>query len=140
MTISSESIINGEQEDFLEQASCTIVGVFDGHLYEGRINEFFAWLHQSFKSDLKLSFNSWAFGKLEVLDTRAMSVRIASAADIIVMAASDQSAMPEQMKRWLESVMREQRESRALLIGLDDQPVHPPQGVIHCVGSSNKKL
>jgi Protein of unknown function (DUF2934) len=120
MTISSESIINGEQEDILERPSRSIVAIYDGHVYESRVNELFGWLHHSFKADLKLSFNSWAFGKLEVLDSRAMSVRTASAADVIIIAANDQCPLPDQMKRWLETVMREQRAARALLVGLDD--------------------
>jgi hypothetical protein len=85
-----------------------------------QVNQAFAWLHQCFRADLRMSFKAWTFQKLvSALDIRAMSVRIGKEADLIIIATSCAEPLPDHIKRWLDSMTRPQREDRALVLALE---------------------
>lgn len=98
----------------------SVVAILDGHQAEMRVQEAFRWLRESFNGDVKMHFNAWNFCKLEVLDTRAMSVRIGASADIIMIAVTGAASVPDHVQRWIESIYQQQRQNRALLIALED--------------------
>ena len=85
-----------------------------------QVNQAFAWLHQCFRADLRMSFKAWTFEKLvSALDIRAMSVRIGTEADMIIIATSRAEPLPDHIKRWLDSITWQQREDRALVLALE---------------------
>ncbi len=118
---SGQATKNDSRDGDLSQRSLSVVAIYEGYQAEMRVNQAFAWLHHSFRSDLRISFNSWNFGKLEAaLDTRAMSIRIGRAAEMIIIATSCVRPLPDQIRRWMEDILGQQREERALLVALED--------------------
>jgi|GEM_PF-986205 len=97
----------------------SVIAIHDGYQAEMQVNRTFAWLHQSFRDDLRMSFNAWTFEKLvATLVTRAMSVRIGTEANMIIIATSSAKPLPEHIKRWLDSISWQPREDRALVLSL----------------------
>jgi hypothetical protein len=102
-------------------APFSAIAIHDGYQAEMQVNHAFTWLHQSFRADLRMSFNSWSFEKLvAALDIRAMSVRMGSEADVIILSTTSDEPLPDHIKRWLDSINCQQRDQRALLIALGD--------------------
>ncbi len=107
-------------------ASFSVIAVYDGCQAEMQVNQAFAWLHQCFRADLRMSFKAWTFEKLvSALDILAMSVRIGTEADMIIIATSRAEPLPDHVKRWLDSITWQQREDRALVLALEGD-VHSP--------------
>jgi hypothetical protein len=103
------------------RASFSVIAIHDGYQAEMQVNQAFAWLHQSFRSDLRMTFKAWTFEKLvNAPDIRAMSVRISTEADMIIIATSSSEPLPDHIKRWLDSTNWHQREDRALVLALED--------------------
>ncbi len=101
-------------------ASFSVIAIHDGYQAEMQVNTAFAWLHQSFRADLQVSFKSWSFEKLVAApDIRAMSVLIGSEADMIIIATSSAEPLPDHITRWLDSITW-QRNGRALMIAIED--------------------
>jgi hypothetical protein len=102
-------------------ASLSVIAIHDGYQAEMQVNQAFAWLHQCFRADLRMSFKAWTFEKLvSALDIRAMSVRIGTEADMIIIATSRAEPLPDHIKRWLDSITWQQREDRALVLALEE--------------------
>jgi len=99
----------------------SVVAIHDDFSGSVRAQEALEWLQHSLGSDLHVRSVSWSFQKLERMDLRAMSVRAAAAADVIIVAASDTRAVPDQVRRWLDSSLQQQRGNRALLVALHDE-------------------
>jgi len=107
-------------------ASFSVIAIYDGYQAEMQVNHAFTWLHQSFRADLRMSFNSWAFEKLvAALDIRAMSVRIGTEADMIIIAASSGEPLPDHIKRWLDSIIWQQDKDRAMVLALEPDANSP---------------
>ncbi len=107
-------------------ASFSVIAIHDGYQAEMQVNQAFAWLHECFRADLRMSFKSWTFEKLvSALDIRAMSVRIGVEADLIIIAASSGMPLPDHIKRWLDSIIWQRREDRALVLALEED-AHSP--------------
>lgn len=101
-------------------APFSVIAIHDGYHSEMQVNHAFTWLHQSFHSDLRMSFNAWAFEKLVAApDIRAMSVRIGTKADMIIIATSSDEPLPDHIKRWLDSIIWQQRKGRAMILALE---------------------
>jgi hypothetical protein len=108
------------------RASFSVIAIHDGYQAEMQVNQAFAWLHQCFRADLRMSFQAWTFEKLvSAPDIRAMSVRIGTEADMIIIATSSAEPLPDHIKRWLDSITWQQREQRALILALE-QDAHSP--------------
>jgi hypothetical protein len=106
-------------------ASFSVIAIHDGYPSGMQVNQAFAWLHQCFRADLRMSFKAWTFVKLvSALDIRAMSVCIGKEADLIIIATSCAEPLPDHIKRWLDSITRPQREDRALVLALEGNS-HP---------------
>lgn len=106
-------------------APFSVIAIHDGYRSEIQVNHAFSWLHQSFCTDLRMSFNAWTFEKLvSALDIRAMSVRIGIEADMIIIATPSGEPLPDHIKRWLDSITRE-RKKRAMVLALE-QDAHSP--------------
>ena len=108
----------------------SVVAIHDDFSASVRVREALEWLEYSLGSDLQVRSISWSFQKLERMDLRAMSVRTAAAADLIIVAASDTQPVPDQVRRWLDSSLQQQRGSRAMLVALhnEDQDDTAPPG------------
>jgi hypothetical protein len=107
-------------------ASFSVIAVHDGYQAEMQVNQAFAWLHQCFRADLRMSFKAWTFEKLvSALDIRAMSVRIGVEADLIIIAASSGMPLPDHIKRWLDSIIWQRRGDRALVLALEEDDHSP---------------
>lgn len=107
-------------------ASFSVIAIHDGYQAEMQVNQAFAWLHQCFRADLRMSFKAWTFEKLvSALDIRAMSVRIGTEADMIIIATSSAEPLPDHIKRWLDSITWQQREDRAFVLALTDDASSP---------------
>jgi len=99
----------------------TVLAIHESYQDEVRVNQAFGWFHDSFRSDIKLAFYSWNFAKLEnALDIRAMSVRIGTTADIIIIATSGVEPIPEHITRWLGSIMQQRQDNRFLILALEE--------------------
>lgn len=108
-------------------ASFSDIAIHNGYASEMQVNQAFAWLHQCFRADLRMSFKAWTFEKLvSALDIRAMSVRIGKEADLIIIAASCTEPLSDHIKRWLDSITRPQREDRALVLALEEDSHSSP--------------
>jgi len=99
----------------------SVVAIHDDFSASVRAREALEWLEHSLGADLHVRSISWSFQKLERMDLRAMSVRAAAAADVIIVAASDTQPVPDQVRRWLDSSLQQQRGSRAVLVALHDE-------------------
>lgn len=107
-------------------SSFSVIAIHDGYQAEMQVNKAFAWLHQCFRADLRMSFREWTFEKLvSAPDIRAMSARIGTEADMIIIATSSAEPLPDHIKRWLDSITWQQREDRALVLALEGG-AHPP--------------
>lgn len=121
-----ESIISRESRSRdATVAPFSIIAIHDGYRSEIQVNQAFSWLHQSFRADMRMTFNAWTFEKLvSALDIRAMSVRIGIEADMIIIATPSGEPLPDHIKRWLDSITRE-RKKRAMVLALE-QDAHSP--------------
>ena len=119
-----------------EQASPTfsVIALHDDFAAGIRAQEAVEWLKHSLGSDLRITFTLWSFQSLERLDVRAMSLRAAAAADVVIVSASETEQVPDQIKRWMDSLLQHQRDSRAVLVALHDdgQPASDPPGPLCC--------
>ncbi|MDZ4403618.1 hypothetical protein [Prosthecobacter sp.] len=98
----------------------TVVAIHNGFYADIRVHETLEWLNDSLGSDLRICSASWNYGVLErQLDLRAVSIRAAAEADVILVAATE--PLPNHIERWLDASLREQpQHHRAALIALDD--------------------
>ena len=121
MTMNTRSDGTGLQKGLPSRTSFSVVAVYEGYQAEDDVNQSFAWLHQALRADLKLTFSSWCFDKLaSAPDVRCLSLRIASEADLIIVAASGAARVPDHVGRWLDSILQQQqRGDRAILIALE---------------------
>lgn len=102
-------------------ASFLVIAIPNGYQSEMQVNQAFAWLHQYFHADLRMSFKAWTFEKLvSALDIRAMSVRIGKEADLIIIATSCAESLPNHIKYSLDSMTRPQRDDRAFVLALKE--------------------
>jgi hypothetical protein len=102
-------------------ASLSFIAIYDGYQAEMQVNHAFTWLHQSLRADLRMSFNSWPSEKLvSSPDIRAVSVRVGTEADLLIIATSNSEPLPDHIKRWLDSTIWQQREQRTLIIATED--------------------
>lgn len=62
----------------------------------------------------------WSYQQLMRLDIRAMALRAAADADMIIIAASARAALPHLIERWLDSCLAEHRAIRPILVALAD--------------------
>jgi len=93
----------------------------DGYQAEMKVNQAFAWLHQCFRADLRMSFKAWTFEKLvSALDIHAMSVRIGKEANMIIIATSCAESLPKHIKYWLDSITGPPRDDRAFVLALKE--------------------
>lgn len=117
----SQEAKNVTGERTLCQRVLSVIAVQEGFPAEMRVNQAFAWIHQSFRSDFRIAFSSWNFGDLEASpEDRAMAVRSARTSDIIIVATSFARPAPDYVKIWLEEILGKQRDSRALLVALEN--------------------
>lgn len=106
--------------------SFSVIAIHDGYQAEMQVNRAFAWLHQCLSADLRMSFKAWSFEKLvAALDIRAMSVRIAIEADLIIIATSSGMPLPDHIIRWLDSISGQRHEDKALFLALEDDAQSP---------------
>ncbi len=100
----------------------SIVAIHDDFASGIRACEALKWLEHSLGSEWEVRAHTWSFQKLERMDLRAMSIRAAAAADVIIVAAEqDTQPVPDQVRRWLDAALQQQREGRAVLVALHDE-------------------
>lgn len=103
------------------QRVLSVVAIQEGFPAEMRVNQAFTWIHQSFRHDFRIAFNSWNFGDLKTsVEVRETAVRSARSSDIIIVATSCARPVPDYVKIWLEEIMGQQRDNRALLVALEN--------------------
>jgi hypothetical protein len=106
--------------------SFSVIAVYDGCQAEMQVNRTFAWLHQCFSADLRMSFKVWSFERLMAgLDIHAMSVRTAIEADLIIISTSSGIPLPDHIIRWLDSFSGQKQEGKALVLVLEDDAQSP---------------
>jgi hypothetical protein len=98
----------------------SVVAIHDSFTSGVRAQEALEWLRHSLGYDLQIYSIAWSFQNLERLDVRAMSLRVAASADVIIISASDAEPVPDHIKRWLDASLQQQREGRAALVALHD--------------------
>ena len=121
MPDASREAKNVTGDRILCQRALSVVAIQEGFPAEMRVNQAFTWIHQSFRHDFRIAFNSWNFGDLETSgEAREMAVRSARSSDIIIVATSCARPVPDFVKIWLEEIIGQQRDNRALLVALEN--------------------
>lgn len=120
---------NHEAEKPAASPVFSAVAIYDDFFGGIRAREALEWLKHSLSSDLQVCSTFWSFQSLERLDVRAASLRAAATADVLIIAASEMEPLPDQIKRWLDSILQQQRGGRAVLVALydgDETPCDTP--------------
>lgn len=99
----------------------SVVALYDGFFANIRAMEALEWLKYTLCPDLRLCPASWSFDKLEQQDVRATSVRAAAAADLLIISATNEAPLPHHISQWLETIPRQQRDTRPILVALHDE-------------------
>ena len=108
----------------------SVVVIHDGFFAGIRAMEALEWLRFTLCPDLQVYPISWSFDKLARSDIRATACRAAAAADLLIISAADESALPDHIKQWLDSIPAQQRQTRPLVVALhaEDIESNAPQG------------
>lgn len=81
-------------------------------------------LKHTIPADLYLDWNIWSFARLMKLDVRHESIRVASEADIIIVAShSSAASIPAHIVTWLNSALQENSTGAPLLVALDEKNI-----------------
>lgn len=99
----------------------TVIALHDGFIASIRAQEALKWLDHTLGAELEVRSFDWSFHNLERLDLRAMSLRLAAAADLIIIAAADTTPLPDHIQRWLDACLQQQRDGRAVLVALHEE-------------------
>lgn len=98
----------------------TVAAIHDGLADGIRAQEALKSLHHALAPDIGMRQMLWSYQKLERLDIRAMALHAAEEADMIILAAGAQAALPSQVERWLDNCLAERRARLPLLVCLAD--------------------
>jgi len=90
-----------------------------------RAQEAVLWLKHSLEPDMKLCATFWSFRDLERLDVRAMSLHEEAEADVVIISAPDTDPVPDHIKRWLDTLLQQQGDARAVLVALHEGELPP---------------
>lgn len=94
-----------------------VAAVHDGYQAELEVHDALKNLRRHLGEEPDILCHSWAVRKLEAApDIRAVSIRQSAVADVILIAASQPEGLPEHVRRWLDTVLREQEAPRALVV------------------------
>jgi hypothetical protein len=99
----------------------SVVDIHDGFESGIRAQEALEWLTFTLGFDLNVCKSSWSFNSLERLDVRSMSMRRAAAADVVIIAGSEDKPLPDHVRLWLDSSLQQQHAGRAVLVALHDE-------------------
>ena len=95
-------------------------------IYDGLMS--FVYAHEAFGSlglaaapHARIESNVWSFDNLIRLDLRHASLRIAAEAELILVAAGPESALPRHVQDWLKEVLREDREHTPVIVALHER-------------------
>jgi len=99
----------------------SVVAIHDDFSAGIRAQEALKWLEHSLGSDLEIRSLCWSFHKLERVDLRAMTIREAAAADVIIVAADDTQHLPEHISRWLDASLQNSKGGHVVLVALHDE-------------------
>lgn len=120
----------------LDRPSHTLLAVsaiHDGYQAELEVHDALSKLRKHLGEEPDILCHSWAVRKLEAApDIRAVSIRQSVVADIILIATSQLEGLPEHVRRWLDTVLREQEAPRALVV-LVTGGAHPTAHAEPCI-------
>jgi hypothetical protein len=108
----------------------SVVAVHDGFVSGIRAQEAVKWMSHSLGSEFQIGFTSWSFQKLERLDLRALSLRLAAGADVFIVSAADSKPLPDHVQDWLEASLKHRHWPSPVLVSLDDDA----EGCGECLG------
>ena len=97
----------------------SVAAIHDDFTAGIRAKEALLWLKHSL-SDMQVRSTFWSFQSLERPDVRAVSLREAATADVLIIAASEKEAVPDQIRSWIDFTLQEQEGSRAVLVVLHE--------------------
>lgn len=98
----------------------TIAAIYDGLADCFRAKEALDSLKHVLAPQVQVRSKLWSYQQLLRLDIRAMALRVAADADMIIVAASAQASLPHAIERWLDSCLAEHRALRPILVALAD--------------------
>lgn len=84
--------------------------------------------------DCPFHLDLWRFDVLDISEIRAAAARSAANSDIIIIAASGQKPLPQEVRQWIESWLSEPREAPRALAALFDVSAGGPCGPHSALG------
>lgn len=99
----------------------SVVAIHDGFFANIRAMEALEWLKYTLCPDLQVCPVTWSFDKLERHDVRTTAVRAAAAADLLIVAATDDASLPGHIVQWFEAIPKQKRDTRPILVALHEE-------------------
>lgn len=99
----------------------SVIAIHDGFSSGVRAKEALEWLNHILGMETQIHSIVWKFEQLERLDLRAISIRAAAVADMLIVSASDLKPLPDHIKKWMGSIFSEQLRSHPILVALHDE-------------------
>lgn len=79
-------------------------------------------------SRVQIESRAWNFNMLTRLDLRHASARIASSADLMIVAAQPSAALPAHVKSWMTTCLRQHSNTLPALMAADEECFRKPSG------------
>ncbi len=99
----------------------SVITLHDGFFTGIRAMEALEWLKFTLCPELQLYPVSWSFDKLALQDVRAVSIRAAAAADLLIVSAENETPLPDHIKLWFDSIEKQQRDTRPIIVALHEE-------------------
>jgi hypothetical protein len=121
MQLTAPSSKTSRRNHLTGHAEFTVVAIHDGYLAKERAQGAQDGLEAALPRDCRMRAFLWSFDKLSVPGLRAMSIHLAAAADMIIVATDEEAPLPGHLTQWLDSCRIEFDGKRPVIVALHQE-------------------
>ncbi|WP_395736848.1 hypothetical protein [Prosthecobacter sp.] len=121
------------------QSAFSVVVLYDEFFANIRAMEALDWLKHRLSPHLRLCPLCWSFESLKRHDERSTAARAAAAADLLIFSATDESRLPDHVRKWCNEIQRQQRQTVPILAALHEEDAEF-SGTSGCLSSQLREI
>ncbi len=110
--------MNGTPTSPCKSRTCIIVTLYEDFASAIRGYQIFDWLEQNFGNDMPVTAASWSFHMLGMSRVAAAMLQDSDSADVLVVSANGDKALPPHVAVWVDRFMSRERNAEPVLVAL----------------------
>ena len=111
--------------------SIAAVAVYEDSSTRVRVEEFCRELSRDLGEKCELAREMWPVSELRVPQLRTIASNEASKADLVIVSVHCGETLPDEMRAWLDGILKHKPRRHVVLLGLFDPVYNGPSGALH---------